>query len=136
MCDTVEHFLRISDHVHLVHGRDDVPDAEQAGDVGMAPRLREHALGGIDQDHSGIRRGRPGCHIAGVLLMSGSVGDDEFPPQCGKVAVGDINRNALLAFGAQAVGQQREIQRAGRSIDSAVADSSKLVLVHTLAVVQ
>ena len=42
----------------------------------------------------------------------GRVGDDEAPPRRREVAVGDVDRDALLALGAQAVGQQREVDGA------------------------
>ena len=34
-----------------------------------------------------------------------------------EVAIGDVDGDALLALGAQAVGEQREIECAGRAID-------------------
>ena len=40
----------------------------------------------------------------------GRVGDDEAPLGGGEVAVGDVDRDPLLALGAQAVGQQREVE--------------------------
>jgi hypothetical protein len=54
------------------------------------------------------RRGA-GDHVARVLLVPGAVGDDEPPPRRREVAVGDVDRDALLALGAQAVDQQREV---------------------------
>jgi hypothetical protein len=41
-----------------------------------------------------------------------TVGDDEPPPRRREVAVGDVDGDALLALGAQAVGQQREVDLA------------------------
>src|SRR5207253_207863 len=43
------------------------------------------------------------------LLVAGRIRDDEFPLGSGEVAIRDIDRDALLAFGLQAVGQQREV---------------------------
>ena len=42
----------------------------------------------------------------------GRVGQDERAPRGGEVAVGDVDRDALLALGAQAVGQAREVELA------------------------
>jgi hypothetical protein len=42
--------------------------------------------------------------------VAGGVGEDERAPRRGEVAVGDVDRDALLALGAQAVGQPREIE--------------------------
>ena len=41
--------------------------------------------------------------------MAGSVGDDEFALRRGEVAVGDVDRDALLAFGFEAVGEECKI---------------------------
>src|SRR5687767_9910179 len=75
----------------------------------FAARLLEHALAGVDEHDRGVRRGGAGDHVAGVLLVTRGVGDDEAPPRCGEVAVGDVDRDALLALGAQAVGEQGEV---------------------------
>jgi hypothetical protein len=45
----------------------------------------------------------------GVLLVTRGVGNDEFPPGGGKVAVGHVDGDALLPLGPQAVGEQREV---------------------------
>jgi hypothetical protein len=41
--------------------------------------------------------------------VSGRVGDDEGPLGSREVAVGDIDRDSLLALRAKAVGEQREV---------------------------
>jgi len=52
-----------------------------------------------------------------------AVGDDEVPACRVEVSVGHVNRDALLALGCQAIGQQREIQlgRRLRMLPRAVA---------------
>ena len=50
-----------------------------------------------------------GDHVARVAHVAGGVGDDERAPRRREVAVGDVDRDALLALGAQAVGEQREV---------------------------
>lgn len=76
----------------------------------MAPRLRNHALAGIDQHHREIGVGGAGRHVAGILRMPWCVGNDEAAQLGGKEAVGDVNRDALLTLRLQAVDQQREIE--------------------------
>ena len=49
-----------------------------------------------------------------------------------KRAVGDVDRDALLALGAQAVGEQREVE----PVDAALLDVRELVGQHGLGVVQ
>jgi hypothetical protein len=70
--------------------------------------------------------------------VPGGVGDDELAPLGGEVAVGDVDGDALLALGLQAVDQQREVELApGRAAARALApDRGELVLVDTPRVVE
>jgi hypothetical protein len=70
---------------------------------------------------------------SGVLHVAGGVGQDERPPRRGEVAVGDVDGDALLALGAQAVGQQREVDVVALARPG---DRLVLVLEDRLAVVQ
>ena len=83
---------------------------QQRGDERVAARLLEHALARVDQDEREVGGRRAGDHVARVLHVAGRVGDDELAPRRGEVAVGDVDRDALLALGAQAVGEQREVR--------------------------
>jgi hypothetical protein len=67
------------------------------------------AVARIDQKHGQIGGGGAGCHVAGVLLVARRVGDDELALVGRKEAVGDVDRDALLALGLQPVDQQRQI---------------------------
>ncbi len=53
-----------------------------------------------------------------------------------KIAVGDVDGNALLALGAQAVGEQRKIHRARRAIDAALFYGGELILEDGFGIVQ
>ena len=75
----------------------------------MPPGLGQNALARVDQDHGQLGVGGAGRHVAGVLLMAGRVGDDEFALVGGKEAVGDVDGDALLPLRLQPVHQQREI---------------------------
>ena len=113
--DAFEDFLREADQIHFIDGGDDVLHAEQAGDEGVAARLAQNALGGVHQHHGGVGGGSAGGHVARVLLVAGSIGDDEFAARSREIAIGDVDGDALLAFGAQAIGEQGEIDRAARN---------------------
>ena len=102
------------DEVHLVHARDDVRDAEQRGDVRVPPRLREHAEARVDQDDGDVGGRRARRHVARVLHVPGRVGDDELAPLGREVAVRDVDRDALLALGLEAVGEEREVDLRAR----------------------
>ena len=86
-------------------------DAEQLRQIGMPPRLGQHALAGIDQQHGQLRGRCAGDHVAGILLVARRVGDDELALLAGEIAIGDIDRDPLLAFGRKAVDQQCEVDR-------------------------
>ena len=53
-----------------------------------------------------------------------------------EVAVGDVDRDALLALGAQAVGQQRQVEVAVAAALGGLGDVLELVLEDRLGVVQ
>jgi hypothetical protein len=78
--------------------------------AGVAAGLRQHALPRVDQDDGEVRGRGAGGHVPRVLLVTGRVGDDEAPCGCGEEAIGDVDGDALLALGLQAVDQQGEVQ--------------------------
>ena len=76
-----------------------------------------------------------GDHVARVLLVARRVGDDELALVGGEEAVGDVDGDALLALGRQAVDQQREVDArrpacrlASSRASSAASWSSKISL--------
>ncbi len=133
----LEALPRVLDQVHLVDRHDHVGDTEQGADEGVALGLLEHPAAGVDQHHRDVGRRGPGDHVARVLPVAGAVGDDEPPPRGGEVAVGDVDRDALLALGSQAVGQQREIEGSVASAALArLCHLLELVLEHLLGVIE
>ena len=88
------------DEVHFVDADDEVGDAEEAGDEEVAVCLFEDAVACVDEDDGEVGGAGSGDHVAGVLDVAGCVGDDEFAVGCGEVAVGDVDGDALFAFGA------------------------------------
>ena len=115
--DVAEYGLVEVDEIDLVDRQHDMADAEQRDDDRMAVRLRQQALARVDQHDREIGVGGAGRHVAGVLLMARRVGDDERALVGGEIAIGDIDRDALLALGLEAVDQQREVDfLAGRAV--------------------
>ena len=104
-----ERRLGVPEQVDLVHRDDDVRHAQQLHDGEVAAGLLEHAVARVDEHDDRVGRGRAGDHVARVLHVAGAVGEDERPAPGREVAVGDVDRDALLALGAQAVGEQREV---------------------------
>ncbi|GIX18278.1 MAG: hypothetical protein KatS3mg119_2464 [Rhodothalassiaceae bacterium] len=107
--DGAEGLLAEIDEIHLVDGEHQLPDAEQRADEGVPARLGDDALSRIDQQHRQIRGRCAGGHVAGVLLVTGRVGDDEAAPVGGEEAVGDVDGDPLLALGLEPVEEQREV---------------------------
>ena len=107
--DLVEHALLEVDQVHLVDAHDHVRDRKQRADERVTLGLRHHPLARVDEHDRQIRRGGAGDHVARVLLVAGGVGDDELALVGGEEAVGDVDGDALLALGGEAVDQQGEI---------------------------
>ena len=104
----------------------------------MAQRLALQAAAGVDQQH-GRRRGRGrGRHVARVLLVAGRVGEDELAPRGVEVAVRDVDRDALLALGLQAVDQQRDVEVVAAGAPALAVDLRRAhqVLRHAAGVVQ
>src|SRR5262245_30231488 len=82
------------------------PQAQERDDEAVPAGLRQHALARVDQDHREVGGRRAGRHVARVLLVARAVGDDELALVGGEVAVGDVDRDALLALGLEAVEQE------------------------------
>ncbi len=110
LADAREDGLVVADEVDLVHREYDVRHPEQPGDGEVPPGLLQYAVPGVDQDDHDIRGRGAGHGVAGVLHVSGAVGQDERALVGGEVPVGDVDRDALFAFGAQAVGEQGEVE--------------------------
>ncbi len=130
----VEDACVVADQVHLVDRQHDVADADQADQEAVPARLRQHALARVDQDHREVGGRGAGDHVARVLLVAGRVGDDELALVGGEEAVGDVDGDALLALGGEAVDQQAKsilppwVPTRLESASSAASWSSKIIL--------
>ena len=94
-------------------------------------RLLDDAVARVDEHDREVGGRGARDHVARVLHVARRVGEDERAPRGREVAVGDVDRDALLALGAQAVGQAREVERA-----VAPAQVVELVVEDRLGVVQ
>ncbi len=126
----------VVDQVHLVDADDEVRDTEEGGDERVSPALLGDPSTGIEQDEGDVGRRRAGDHVAGVLDVAGGVGDDELPARRGEVAVGDVDGDALLALGAQAVGDEREVRVVVAAVAADPLDGGQLVIEERLRVEQ
>jgi len=135
--DALEHALIEVHQVHLVDGHDDVLDAQQGGDEAVPTGLGLHAVAGVDEDDRQVAGRGAGRHVAGVLLMTGGVGDDELALGGAEVAVGHVNGDALLALGLQAIDQQRQVHviAGGADLLRVAGDGFQMILVDHFGIV-
>ena len=75
-----------------------------------------------------------GHHIAGVLLVTRRIANDELARRRGEVAVGHVDGNALLALGRQPIGEQGQVDFI--PVFAASGHVGQLVLHHRFAVHQ
>ena len=115
--DVVEDLLVVVDEVHLVDRQDHVRDPEQRGDERVALGLLDDAVARVHEHDREVRGRGARDHVARVLHVAGGVGEDERAARRREVAVGDVDRDALLALGAQAVGQARQVERAVAAVE-------------------
>ena len=128
--------LVVVDEVHLVDAQQEVGHPEQRGQEGVPTGLLDDPLAGVDEHEGEVGRRVPGHHVAGVLDVAGRVGDDELPRRGGEVPVGDVDGDALLALGPQAVGQQGQVGVLVAPLAAHPLDRLELVLEDGLRVVE
>ena len=107
--DPAEHVLAEIHEVDLVHGDNHVRHAQQLQHGEVPAGLLQDTLAGVNKHDDGVRGGRARHRVLGVLHVAGAVREDEAAAVRGEVAVGDVDGDALFPLGAQAVGQQREV---------------------------
>src|SRR5688572_4874019 len=133
--DRIETLAAPVDEVHLVDRDDEMRDADELRDRGVPAGLLDDAVTRVDEQHGKLRRRRCGDHVPRVLLVSGRVGDDELAHGGREVAVRDVDRDALLALGGEAVGEQRKVERRAPPLRRAL-QRRELVGQDRLAVVE
>ena len=102
----------------------------------MALCLQYRAVAYIDQHEREIGRRRARDHVARVLHVARSVGNDELAARRGEVTVGHVDGDALFALGAQAVGEQCEVDVIGAHLGRGPFDRLELILEDRFRVVE
>ena len=134
--DRGEDRLVVVDEVDLVDGQHEPRDAQQREHGGVPAGLLHHAVAGVDEQHGQLRGGRAGDGVARVLHVARGVGQHELTRRGAEVAVCDVDRDALLALGAQPVDQQRQVRCGQPLVDRGALHGLDLVGEHRLGVVQ
>jgi hypothetical protein len=97
--------------VHLVDDEHHVRHPQQSRDGGVAAALLGHAVPDVHEHDGDVGGRRAGDHVPRVLDVAGGVGEHERPARRREVPVRDVDRDALLALGAQAVREQRPAEQ-------------------------
>jgi hypothetical protein len=101
--------LVVAGEIDLVDGEHHMADAGQGHDRRMAAGLGQEPLSSVDEEHREVGTRGARRHVARILLVAGRVRDDEGAPRGRHVAVGDIDRDPLLALGLEPIDQQGEV---------------------------
>ena len=129
--DPVKNILTEIDEVDLIDRQHHIANAEQTRDHRVPSRLRHQPFRRIDQDHGEIAVRCPGRHVARILFMPRRIGDDEMAARCREITIGDVDGDALLALGLEAIEQQREIDiLTGRAVLARIALQRRHVIVE------
>ena len=125
-----------TDKVHLIDRQDDVMDAEERDEEGVAARLGDDTRASIHEDDGEVGRRAAGNHVAGILLVPRRVGDDKLAVVGREVAVSHVDGDALLALGLETVEKEGVVNMVARITHTlAVAlEGNQLVFVEFLAV--
>ena len=102
----------------------------------MAAGLLHDAQACVDEHDPELCGRGAGDHVARVLDVPGRVGELKAPPRRDEGAVGDVDRDALLALGSEAVGEQRKVDVPVTAAARDVLDVLELVDEDLLRVVE
>ena len=75
----------------------------------MPTSLRQNTLTSVNQHDSHLCSGGACHHVAGVLLVTWGVSDNESPLVSGEEAISNVNCYTLFALGLKTISQQRKV---------------------------
>ena len=102
----------------------------------VAPGLLSQPGGGVDDDEGQICGGRSRGHVARVLDVPGAIRNDELAAGCRRIAVGDVDGDALLALGSQAVGDEGQVHAIDPASPARRSNGFELVVEELLGIAQ
>ena len=110
--------------------------AQERRDVEVAAGLLDDAIAGIDKQDDDLGRGHTRDGVAGVLHVARGVREDEGALVRSEVTVGDIDGDALLTLGAQAVDEEGKIHAVEAAVRRGAFHGLDLVGEYGLRVVE
>src|SRR5207249_7013868 len=122
--------------VHFVDRDNQVRDAQQRSQISVAPALFDDSRPCVHQHDGEVGGGSPGDHVARVLHVAGSVGNDEFTARCGEITIGHVNGNALFALGAETIGEIGKINLASAGNVRGALQCLELILHQAFGVIK
>jgi len=130
----VEDGLIVADQIHLVHRQHHLANAKHCCDRRVAPGLHQQSLARINQQHGEVGHRGASDHVSCILFVAGRIGENEAPRRGFEIAIGDIDSDALFAFGGKPIDQQRVVDPAGDgAIAGAVAGECHLNVIGNAA---
>ena len=136
VADFEKPFLAPVDEIHLVHADDEVGDAQHRSEAGVAAALFGDSIARVHQHDGEVRGGCARDHVARVLHVAGGVGDDELAARRREVAIGNVDGDALLALGAQTIGEVGEVDDTAAGDVGGALQRLELVFHQVLRVVE
>ena len=122
--------------VHLVDSHQDMWYTEQRRNIAVAHGLLQYTMTCINQNDAQVGSTSTRYHVAGILNMSRSIGDDKLAFRCGEIAVSHIDGDALFALSTETIREQSQVHFL---ITAALASSLhrlQLVFENRLAVIK
>src|SRR5690606_6881242 len=102
----------------------------------MAIRLLDQPFARVNEDERQVCRRGARHHVAGVLNMPRRVGDDELAFGSSEVAVGNIDRDALLPLRLQSISKHRQVNIVKAFPGTRSLYSLELIFKNRFAVIQ
>ena len=102
----IEAFFGEVHQVHFINGKHHMLDTQQRHKESVAACLRNDTRAGVYQNNRQVGGRAAGNHVARILFVSRSVGNDEFTIIGGEIAVSHVDSDTLLPLRLQAVQQQ------------------------------
>jgi len=122
--------------VHLVDSHQDMWYAEQRRNITVTNGLLQYAMTCINQNDAQVGSTCTRYHVAGILNMSRSIGDDKLAFRCGEIAVSHIDGDALFTFSTKTIREQSQVHFLITAALACSLNRLQLVFENRLAIIK